>query len=650
MRRAAGAAVLAVVFALAPLGAQAAEPDDLEAGHITDRSGVLTAAEESRLEERLAALADEDDRPELYVVFVEDFEDPSGAAAWADETAEQNNLGADQYLLAIATEGRALAISYDDAGPLSESRVLEIEEGLQSGYLADDDWVGGVEYVAAEFDEVPPPWWVWLLGLAALALLIFVIIQFVLLGRRKAARALELRTLDGQKKRASITLVRTDEALRTSEQELGFVTAEFGDEATAEFQAVLSDGRAKLDRAFELQTRLQDATEDTAADTRSWTDEILALCGQVNRALDERTKKLAELRGLAKDAAATVARLTKARAEADALVAGAESRLATLRRALPAERLAAIADDPHEMREHLAHADSWLLRLREAAQGGKVTAITTAVHEIERDLAEVAQLHAAVAAAGETAAIPERSGDPAPRRVGAPALGVDPEVRDVALSPGTTSPTTGDSESDRAAAAVRGADAAVAARPGQIAVQDLAKLRSAQKELALAYQSVGDPEAEAAHARAAIALASQVQQAAAGARAVPSAPRRRPLREYATDPDAEDRGPKAIMGAFGGGAVGLFSGLGVLGQGDDGGGGGLVLLFVLGGIVLGALSGTFGGDSDGGSSSGWGGSSSGSRSSRSSSSRSSWGGGSSRSSGGGRSFSSGRSSAGGRRF
>src|SRR5690606_29913943 len=122
--------------------------------------------------------------------------------------------------------------------------------------------------------------------------------RLVLYLRHRAALAAELRTLEGQKKRAARLLVHADEAVRTSEQELGFVTAEFGEETTAEFSTVLHDCREQLDRAFVLLEKLQDATPATPADTRSWTDEIIRVCGQVDSELDGRKKKLASLRAL----------------------------------------------------------------------------------------------------------------------------------------------------------------------------------------------------------------------------------------------------------------------------------------------------------------------------------------------------------------
>src|SRR5690606_2627813 len=241
---------------------------------------------------------------------------------WADQTALRSNLAPDQYLLAIATEGRTLAISaeYGDegaaAGPLSQSRVLEIEDRLGGQYLSEKDWAGGVEYVADEFSKVPWPWWAWVLGLAGLSVVVFLLTRFVLFLRHRSALAAELRTLDGQKKQAARQLVLADEAVRTSEQELGFVTAEFGEETTAEFAAVLEDCRAKLQQGFQLLEKLEDAVEDTPDDTRSWTNDILRICRDVDRSLEERKGKLASLRALVENSAKTLDRLRAARAEA----------------------------------------------------------------------------------------------------------------------------------------------------------------------------------------------------------------------------------------------------------------------------------------------------------------------------------------------
>ena len=106
-------AAAALVFASG--AAQAAEPPALGDGYVHDGSDVLSPAEEEAANARLGQLADDGDL-ELWIVYVDAFENPSGSFDWAAATADANGLGSDQYLLAIATDARQLAL----VGPVAE--------------------------------------------------------------------------------------------------------------------------------------------------------------------------------------------------------------------------------------------------------------------------------------------------------------------------------------------------------------------------------------------------------------------------------------------------------------------------------------------------------------------------------------------------
>ncbi|MDQ0613672.1 hypothetical protein QF046_001313 [Microbacterium sp. W4I4] len=489
-----GALALTIGMLLGSGSAAMAEtPVDLDPGYVTDLSGVLTDSAEQKLEQQLGELAGAEDRPELYVILVPDFEDPDNALAWADKTAVRSNLASDQYLLAIATDGRTLAISAEyggdgvDAGPLSESRILKIEDQLGGDYLSKDDWAGGIEYVGYEFTKVPWPWWVWVLGVGGLALIVFIITRIVLFVRRRAALAAELRTLEGRKKHAAQRLVQTDEAVRTSEQELGFVTAEFGEESTAEYAAVLADCRSKLQAAFQLLEKLQDAVEDTRDDTRAWTKGILDLCAKVDHALEDRRKQLAALRALAKNSAETLERLKTARAEATRTQQDAEQRLATLTAAFPPAELVSVAENPREIAQRLSDADDELIALEAAVQARKPRAIADSVHEIERLLAEAGDLRDAISAYAEVL-----SGH-------------------ATASPGSAqSPAT----VEQAERAVRAAQASVQGRTGGVRSAALSRLYLAQRRLTEA-KSATDPGEVQRLAAAALAAAGEVQAVSA---------------------------------------------------------------------------------------------------------------------------------------
>lgn len=404
-RLAAGAAVTAIaaVATLATAAAAgAAAPQDLD-GFVTDIDGALTSSEEQSLEARLAELASSERFPELYVVFADEFDNPSDGLEWVAVTADDALLGSNQYLLAVATEQRDLAISSPDDGPLSQRRVDEILDTIASRHFSREEWAEGVELAADEFEELPAPWWAWLILFAGIALAVAVVVLLVRWIRTILARRAELRTLEGQRHRAARELVRADAAVRNSEQELDFVTAEFGEDTTAPFRTAATRAREQVARGFELQRLLEDAEPDTVSQTRAWTNEILELCRGVHRELDGKRGALRTLRDLVHNADAAVTRLTELRLQADDLVASASDRLETLRAAFPASDVALVADNDAEMRRRLAHADEWLERLREAAASRRGGAIARAVHEIEDDLAEVRELHDDVVERGRRA-------------------------------------------------------------------------------------------------------------------------------------------------------------------------------------------------------------------------------------------------------
>src|SRR5690606_24789270 len=117
----------------------------------------------------------------LYVVFVDDFSDPSGSTEWTDQTAIDNGLGADQYLIAVAVDAGQYAISADDAGPLNDGQIDHVLQAMESG-LQSADWEGAVIAAADAFPGQPGAasssfgGLIWILIGLAVAILIVVLI------------------------------------------------------------------------------------------------------------------------------------------------------------------------------------------------------------------------------------------------------------------------------------------------------------------------------------------------------------------------------------------------------------------------------------------------------------------------------------------
>ena len=99
--------VLTAVAVSAGGVAWATDPVQLGSGRVLDDVDVLTSSEEAQAEQRIAELRSETGL-DMWVVYVDEFTNPSDAENWANTTADANNLGPSQYLLAIATEGRSM--------------------------------------------------------------------------------------------------------------------------------------------------------------------------------------------------------------------------------------------------------------------------------------------------------------------------------------------------------------------------------------------------------------------------------------------------------------------------------------------------------------------------------------------------------------
>ncbi|HAS33673.1 MAG TPA: hypothetical protein DCS84_15455, partial [Microbacterium sp.] len=337
--RARSAWALALAAALALGGtasvASATDPVELGSGYIVDAVDVLSGDEEAALFDRLSELYDTTG-VDLYAVFVDEFTNPADAQSWADEVASGNGLGPQQYLLAVAVDGRQYYISADTTGPLTDEQVAAIEESIVPD-LRDGDYAGAVVTAAdgmqEELESGISPWVIVLL--VATAVSIVVLIWLVVRNRRaksaagrpKAPPVVPLADLERE---ASSALVQTDDALKTSEQELGFARAQFGDKAATEFVEALSTARRLLEKAFTLRQRLDDETPDSDEQKRAWNQQIIQLCAQADAGLDDKAEAFDELRRLEQDAPEALARVRDAHRRAADALEEADARLTSL--------------------------------------------------------------------------------------------------------------------------------------------------------------------------------------------------------------------------------------------------------------------------------------------------------------------------------
>ncbi|WP_435839158.1 TPM domain-containing protein [Streptodolium elevatio] len=674
MRRLARMFAAAVILGFAALpalpgtpapAAHAEGPVTLSSGQVTDKVGALDGRKDE-VETALARL-DQSQRLQLFVVYVRDFSGQS-PAAWANTTAVRNGLGRDDLLLAVATGARQYYVSVDNAARLTEAQVDEVSRIAIEPHLRENDWagaaIGAADGYTAMLSGAPVvpgpivpgaanpdgdggdgggvPGWVPAVAVGGVA----VAGGYLFVRHRRAGRdetgaapvpgGVPLAELD---KSASRLLVETDDAVRTSEQELGFATAEFGEEAVVPFAAALDFARTELGAAFRIRQRLDDDVPEDDAAKRAMLTEITARCTEANRRLDEQSDAFDRLRDLEANAPQVAAQVARDAATLSQAVEPARATLAQLTRRYADSALAPVADNADQAAERLAFVQDALTDADREHTAGRTGPAAVSVQAAEAAVAQVGQLLDAVhrraaeldaAAASLPGLIAETRADLAEADAVVAAGRNDPALVGLIarargeLADAAPQPEPGSAPTDPIAAARRIEEADAALDKALADVRDEQdRVRRARAGLD---QALGAARAEVAAAsdfvttnRGAVGGTARTRlgeaqrhldQAHASASADPVAALAEAQRSAALAGEAiglAQQDVQRFRGGYGGGAGGTGGGFGGgLGGGFGGGGGGFGNLagVVLGGILI---NGGLGGGRSGGRGGGRGG-------------------------------------------
>ncbi|MFG2649081.1 TPM domain-containing protein [Streptomyces sp. NPDC048436] len=409
---------LSAPVALAPVALAAPDDDPVTLsrdGQITDKVGALGDRKDAA-ERALDQLYD-DRGLQLFVVYVRDFSG-RGAQDWADTTAERNGLGLDDALLAVATHDRQYAYSVDVDSRLTKAQLQDVATTAIKPALRRNDWAGAAIGAANGYravlagDPVPTPALttgdpdpggsggdsgdetaagdlvlpvVVLGGAGALAAVAY--------SRRK--RRTNTRTTPGGgggggggggwgkgaaggqpaslpelDKRSKQLLVETDDAIRTSAEELGFATAQFGEEAVRPFTDALTYARSELTAAFKVRQRLDDAYPEDDATRRSMLDEIVERCTDAGRRLDAEAAGFDQLRALERDAAQALEHAETAFRQVTGRATTAGSTLAAIRGQYAPSAYAPVVGHVEQAKDRLLFATTHLNEARQSIDKG----------------------------------------------------------------------------------------------------------------------------------------------------------------------------------------------------------------------------------------------------------------------------------------
>ncbi|EAR25061.1 hypothetical protein A20C1_00696 [marine actinobacterium PHSC20C1] len=404
------ATVFALAAGLTVLTAGPALADDpvpFNGAYVVDAAGVLdgdTASVDSALDALYSQAG-----VQLFVVYVDEFTNPVSPIDWADATAEANGLGTDDLLLAVAVSQRQYALSVAADVSLTDAQLDAAERAIEAE-LRDDNWgqaaIAGAHSLAAEPGSTPEtgstaggvPVLPIVAGAAVIGIGAFAIYR---LRRRSDGGArndvpVESVSQEELDRRAGSALVDLDDALKTSEQELGFAQAQFGAAATATFETSLAEATAAVAQAFRIRQTLDDSVQETADQKRAMTIEIIELCERADALLDAQAATFDELRQLETNAPAVLA-------ETSTLLASAASRIPTTEAALSAlvaryapAAVEAVADNSARSQTLLAAAVASSNAANGAIEAQKPSEAAVAVRKAQAELGQAVQLMDAV--------------------------------------------------------------------------------------------------------------------------------------------------------------------------------------------------------------------------------------------------------------
>ena len=386
------AAILVAFTLVAP--SATAEPPFRLPDQVTDNAGVLDDRQRADVQKAVDQLYSQR-RVRLWVVFVDSFS-PQGAVGWAQQTRTVSDLSNDDAILAVATGQRSYAFLVPPAAAGgSSTKVDNIRRDRIEPALKNNDWVGAATAAATGLGTLGSSAsgsrsggggggsMVPLLIMAGIGLL--VIGALMMWSRRRRAKRHEAdvaaaKNVDPTDASALASVpigalddlsrsivVKVDNAIRTSANELVLAVEEFGEAQTAPFAAAVDSARETLKQAFAVRQKLDDTVPEPLPERRDLLTRVVVSAAKANKELDTQTEAFHQMRDLVINAPERLDALTQQLVTVTARVEPCEQKLTALKGEFAESALASVARNVNAARERIGFADKAITRGRELA-------------------------------------------------------------------------------------------------------------------------------------------------------------------------------------------------------------------------------------------------------------------------------------------
>jgi hypothetical protein len=419
--------ILAVIgltglLAVSAGAAWAEDPVTIPPGaNVVDNAQVL-GSRTGEVQEAIQKLL-KDHKYNLYVVTVDSFTNPTVPADWAAAVATNKGMGRSDAVLAIAKDDGKFSFVLNSSSPI-KSKQGAISQNAVTANLAG----GKKDYAQAAIDTAAA------IGDAAgggsgnvpsgdgAGAAVLVGTGVVVAGgagaylyfrnkRKKAAQAssasygpqgaeldpLATLSIEELRRKSGSLIIEADDAIKSSEQELGFAEAQYGDAAVGNFTKALAEAKAHMSESFKLQQQLDDHIPDTEEQQRSWLGEIIRRSEAALGSLQEQKADFDSLRELEKNAPQALAAISAGAQEADAKIASAEQSLTALRAKYADSALVQVADNITQAKERLDFVQNATATAQEKLTAGEGSLAAVAVRASEESLHQTNVLLDAIA-------------------------------------------------------------------------------------------------------------------------------------------------------------------------------------------------------------------------------------------------------------
>ncbi|WP_226773705.1 TPM domain-containing protein, partial [Arthrobacter sp. ES1] len=401
---------VAGLLAIPAAPALAEDPVTIPSGQNVLDSGNVLGSRKGEVQDAVQKLLKEH-KYNLYVVTVKTFENPAEPKAWAQAVATKKGMGRADVILAMSDDGKyyfspnSASAIYSKTSTISQNAIVANLAGGKRDFaqaaidtaVAVGDAAGGgsgsVSSGAGAGSAV-------LVGVGVVAAGGAGAYLYFRNRRKRATRGAatdpdqqgaDLDPLAGLtaaelRRKSGSLLIAADDAIKSSEQELGFAQAQYGDAAVGNFTRALQDAKGHMSESFKLQQQLDDHIPDTEEQQRTWLGEIIRRSESALSSLQEQKADFDSLRELEKNAPQALATVASGAGEAEARIASAEQSLTGLRAKYAESALAQVADNISQAKERLAFVQNASVTAREKLSAGEGSLAAVAVRAAEESL------------------------------------------------------------------------------------------------------------------------------------------------------------------------------------------------------------------------------------------------------------------------